>query len=49
MRDGFLHDVRYAQRLLWVNPGFAAFALLSLVLGIGAKLWDGVPVRFCSG
>ena len=48
--DAFWRDLKYGARLLWLNPGFAIVATLSLALGIGAntaifQLLDAVQFR----
>lgn len=48
--DTLWRDVRHAVRLFWRSPGFAAVAVLSLALGIGAnaaifQLIDAIALR----
>jgi len=48
--DGAWRDLKYGARLLRLNPGFAAVAILSLALGVGAntaifQLLDALRIR----
>jgi putative ABC transport system permease protein len=48
--DSTWRDLKHAARLLWLNPGFAIVAILSLALGVGAntaifQLLDAVRIR----
>ena len=42
--EAFVRDLRYGTRQLWLNRGFTTVAVLSLALGIGAKLRH-IPVN----
>ena len=34
---GFLHDLRYAARMMWKSPGFAAVVCLIIAFGVGSN------------